>query len=217
MADTTYVDGSTIITADSMNDLNRLHYTIFGDPAVSSRPNVFLRPVINDQTNRVESTSQFSIQGSGYTANHFLDGTAYYIGQNSQIRTLRMYSGSTSTLGVELTAGATAWASISDERLKADFQPIMNAAAKVTSLRHVTGRYASDTPAIRRAFLIGQDVQRVLPEAISVDAEGTLRLRYQEVIPLHGAAITEHEKEIQTLKARLAALENAQAITPASR
>ena len=33
MADTTYVDGATLLTADTMNDLNRLHYTILGDPA----------------------------------------------------------------------------------------------------------------------------------------------------------------------------------------
>lgn len=33
MADTTYTDNVTVITADTMNDLNRLHYTIFSDPA----------------------------------------------------------------------------------------------------------------------------------------------------------------------------------------
>jgi len=33
MSDTTYVDGTTLILADAMNDFNRLHYTIFGDPA----------------------------------------------------------------------------------------------------------------------------------------------------------------------------------------
>lgn len=33
MSDTTYVDGTTLLTADTMNDLNRLHYTILGDPA----------------------------------------------------------------------------------------------------------------------------------------------------------------------------------------
>lgn len=31
--DTVYVDGTTLLTADSMNDLNRLHYTILSDPA----------------------------------------------------------------------------------------------------------------------------------------------------------------------------------------
>jgi len=33
LADTTYTDNTTPITADTMNDLNRLHYTILGDPA----------------------------------------------------------------------------------------------------------------------------------------------------------------------------------------
>ena len=33
MSDTTYVNGVTIIDADSMNDFNRLHYTIFSDPS----------------------------------------------------------------------------------------------------------------------------------------------------------------------------------------
>lgn len=36
MADTTYTDNVTVITADSMNDLNRLHYTILGDPATGA-------------------------------------------------------------------------------------------------------------------------------------------------------------------------------------
>ena len=33
MSDTVYVDTVTLLTADTMNDLNRLHYTIFSDPA----------------------------------------------------------------------------------------------------------------------------------------------------------------------------------------
>ena len=36
MADTTYTDNVTVITADTMNDLNRLHYTILGDPATGA-------------------------------------------------------------------------------------------------------------------------------------------------------------------------------------
>ena len=33
MADTTFTDGVTLTAADWFNDVNRLHYTIFGDPA----------------------------------------------------------------------------------------------------------------------------------------------------------------------------------------
>jgi hypothetical protein len=43
MANTTYTDNVTVITADTMNDLNRLHYTIFNDPAdVTAASNALL-------------------------------------------------------------------------------------------------------------------------------------------------------------------------------
>lgn len=35
MADTVYTDTVTLVVADSLNDFNRLHYTIFGDPATA--------------------------------------------------------------------------------------------------------------------------------------------------------------------------------------
>lgn len=35
MADTVYTDTVTLLTADTMNDLDRLHYTILGDPATA--------------------------------------------------------------------------------------------------------------------------------------------------------------------------------------
>ena len=155
---------------------------------------------VKDTNDRTESTSQFSIQGNGYSAFHWLDATAYYIGQNSNARELRMYSGSTPTTGVKLTAGATSWASTSDEIQKDIIEPITDAASKCATLRSVIGKYKTDADDVRRPFLIAQDVEKVLPEAISTDAEGVLSLRYTEVIPLLVAAI----KELTT---RLAALE----------
>ena len=102
--------------------------------------------------------------------------------------------------GVTLASAATAWAAVSDETLKTDLTPIQSGAEKVGSLRAVTGRYKTDAESMSRSFLIAQDVQKVLPEAVSTDADGTLSLRYTEVIPLMVAAI-------QELTTRLAALE----------
>jgi hypothetical protein len=103
--------------------------------------------------------------------------------------------------GVTLASAATAWAAVSDETLKTDLAPIQSGAEKVGSLRAVTGRYKTDAESMSRSFLIAQDVQKVLPEAVSTDADGTLSLRYTEVIPLMVAAI-------QELTTRLATLEN---------
>lgn len=36
MADTTFTDGVTVTAADWFNDVNRLHYTIFGDPSTGA-------------------------------------------------------------------------------------------------------------------------------------------------------------------------------------
>ena len=102
--------------------------------------------------------------------------------------------------GVTLASAATAWAAVSDETLKTDLTTIQSGAEKVGSLRAVTGRYKTDAESMSRSFLIAQDVQKVLPEAVSTDADGTLSLRYTEVIPLMVAAI-------QELTTRLAALE----------
>ena len=134
----------------------------------------------------------FSSNGNGlqWGASSYIIGNA-----NSTISVISNASG-----GVQLTSGATAWAAISDETLKTDLATIQSGAEKVGSLRAVTGRYKTDAESMSRSFLIAQDVQKVLPEAVSTDADGTLSLRYTEVIPLMVAAI-------QELTTRLAALE----------
>jgi hypothetical protein len=105
--------------------------------------------------------------------------------------------------------GATSWTATSDERLKTNLEPIENATQKVSTLRAVTGRYINDDETISRSFLIAQDVQAVLPEAVDVqnDDQNTLGLRYTEVIPLLVAAIKEQQALITSLTNRITALE----------
>lgn len=103
-------------------------------------------------------------------------------------------------VGVSLSSGATSWAALSDERKKDIIEPISDAAKKVSSLRAVIGKYKTDKEDIRRSFLIAQDVQKVLPEAVSDNNLDELQLRYAEVIPLLVAAIKELKHEIDELK-----------------
>jgi len=111
--------------------------------------------------------------------------------------------------GVALSAGSTSWGTVSDERFKDIIEPITGASSKVASLRAIIGKYKSDPDGVRRSFLIAQDVQAVLPEAIDVseDADSTLAIKYTEVIPLLTAALQEALTEIASLKTRVEALE----------
>jgi len=111
--------------------------------------------------------------------------------------------------GVQLGNNQTAWTTASDERLKTNLLPIENGLDKVSTLRAVTGRYLTDEAEMSRSFLIAQDVQAVLPEAVSVeeDDQQTLGLRYTEVIPLLVSALKESKQRIEVLEAKVNALE----------
>ena len=118
-------------------------------------------------------------------------------------------SASVGTYGVYLTNLGSSWNAVSDERMKTIVEPIENAAEKVSSLRAVIGYYNNDESQTRRPFLIAQDVQDVLPEAVNIqDVEtGTLGMSYTDTIPLLVAAIKEQQAIIQSLTTRITALE----------
>jgi hypothetical protein len=113
------------------------------------------------------------------------------------------------TSGPYVASGGTSWTSNSDERLKTNLSPIENGLAKVGTLRAVTGRFLTDKESTSRAFLIAQDVQTVLPEAVDDYDPECLGLDYPAMIPLLVAALKEAKNKIETLETKVAALEAA--------
>jgi len=103
--------------------------------------------------------------------------------------------------GTYMSWGATSWSGSSDERLKTITSEIDNGLSKVNTLRAVNFTWKSDDTNTAHVGLIAQDVQKVLPEAISEDEEGHLGVRYTEVIPLLVAAIKELKAEFDAYKA----------------
>jgi len=146
-----------------------------------------------------------------FKAYFFQDGTnwSFYNGVNGGNIDISAY-----TAGVRLSSGGTSWSSLSDERQKDIIEPIENAVAKVVTLRAVIGKYKTDEEGTRRSFLIAQDVQAVLPEAVDAQDSEKLSLRYTEIIPLLVKAIQElkaindtQAATITALTARIVALE----------
>jgi hypothetical protein len=168
------------------------------NPAVSSQ--IGLASVVTDGS-----------YGGGIS---LLDGTQGYSlwaessGANFYIRRGTTTSGYTG--GVALINAATSWSSASDENVKDIIEPIENAIDKVSTLRTVIGKYKDEEEGIRHPFLIAQDVEKVLPEAVSVMHEGEdnecLGLSYTDTIPLLVAAIQEQQAIIETLKLDIAEL-----------
>jgi len=197
--------GSNIVTV-STNGSERAQFDASGNLLVgtTSGGNKFR---VDDLNNRSEADAQVRISGNGYSLFCFLDGTAAHIGQNSNNRALRMYSGGNPAVGVNLAAGGNSWGTYSDERVKDIIEPIDGGVEKLSQLRTVIGKYKFDDADKRRVFLIAQDVQKVLPEAVIEDDSGDLSLQYQDLIPVLVKAIQEQQAALDALEARVAALE----------
>jgi len=98
----------------------------------------------------------------------------------------------------------------SDERLKKDIQPVEDATAVGRGLRGVS--FAWDQEQLpeagdgRQVGLLAQDVQRVLPEAVRQNGEGTLGVAYSQVVPVLVEALKEQDERVAELSAENAAL-----------
>ena len=163
---------------------------------------------INSSGNVLIGTTAINTIGPRLTILGMTAGNQWSCGPTSGNDSFFIYN--QSSVGVYLGYGNTSWSSSSDERIKTAIIPFENALEKVCTLRAGTGRYLTDEETVSRSFLIAQDVQAVLPEAVNVldDEIGTLGLQYTDVIPLLVAAIKEQQALIQSLTARITALES---------
>jgi hypothetical protein len=178
---------------------------------------------IDSSGNLLVGTTSVNFASSGLTLSTNAGSTKWLVGPISA-NAGNFYVATSGSTGVYLAGtSATSWSSNSDERLKTDLVPIENATTKVASMRSVTGRYKTDPEGTSRSFLIAQDVQAVLPEAVSAskiagsdDDTEYLGVAYTEVIPLLVASIKElktindtQAETINALTARIVALETA--------
>jgi len=94
-------------------------------------------------------------------------------------------------------AGTSAYNNLSDGRYKENIQPIPNALDKIEKLRGVTYTWKQkenkelNLKEGRDLGFIGQEVEKILPEAVSEDDKGILSLAYSNIIPVIVEAIKE--------------------------
>jgi hypothetical protein len=178
----------------------------FRTTAAAAEPVERLRIRANGE---VVTTTSFNTSFAGTTTGTMAYDAQSGVGSAGLLVMLGKGNDGAGTGGVSLSRSATSWASYSDERAKTNLVAINDGLNKVSTLRSVTGRYIDDEPGTSRSFLIAQDVQAVLPEAVDAGDPDRLNLRYAEVIPLLVAALKESKERIETLEAAVAALQSA--------
>jgi hypothetical protein len=187
----------------------RMMITGGGNVLIGGTTDYGMKVVVRVSGNTGESNAHLALSHPDFGAFHFMDATAYWIGQNSAYKQLRMYSGGSIYTGVYLSAGGSSWTGYSDERIKDIIEPITNATHKLSSLRTIVGKYKTDADNTRRLFLIAQDVEKVFPEAVnkSNDEIGTMGIQYTDLIPVLVKAIQELSTKLDQANTKIAALE----------
>jgi hypothetical protein len=144
--------------------------------------------------------------GSGDDAELFCDGSHLYLDLNSGIGNFYIKDGSTTRYTFNDNGNFTATGNVtaySDIKLKENIEPIANPLDKVNQINGVTFDRI-DTPELGRQMgVIAQDVEKVCPELVSTDEEGTKSVAYGNMVGLLIEAIKDQQKQIDELKAKL--------------
>jgi hypothetical protein len=158
---------------------------------------------------RVNASTKFTVNSNGgATIGTFQTASpanGLYVSGNTGLGTTQANVRLDVNGSIEYTGTIT---DVSDKRLKENFEPLQNALKKVQALEGLSYTM-KDAPNKREVGLIAQDVQAVLPEAVStVDPEnGTLGISYPSLIPLLVEAIKEQQNENRELRTRLEKIE----------
>ena len=118
---------------------------------------------------------------------------------------------------VKLNYNSTSWLTGSDERIKDITGNIENALSIISAWRTVFYTLKTDASKDVKAGLIAQDVIQTLPEVVDVPEREyndkgeliPLSVAYTEIVPVLVKAIQEQQAIIETLTARITALEQA--------
>lgn len=99
-------------------------------------------------------------------------------------------------------AGSSYLNTSSDINLKDNLQEIENSIDKINKItpKYFTWNNLSQNKGVRDIGVIAQNIQEVLPEAVSEGSDGYLTVGYHKIIPLLIQAIQDQQKEIELLK-----------------
>lgn len=219
------------------NDMVALHNYRFNTAVQLRQSDVYVNRDFTAQGNvLIKGSSLYVDGGSGSESTHlWLRNTSkrsravIYSNDSTQALVLRSDNSSTGAQGQGLIInGATGecraakFTATSDERAKFWIKPVTGALDKICSLRGVTySMHTTIQNTVRNAGVIAQDVQKVLPEAVSVSeewvtldkqcrqVENALSLDYNALSALYVEAFKELKAENESLRTEIESMKAA--------
>jgi hypothetical protein len=116
-------------------------------------------------------------------------------------------------LAVDGVVEGLAYYAYSDKRLKSNIKTVENSISKIKKLRGVTYTWDKDIKSgkslndIPQLGFLAQEVEKVIPEAVIVNADGFYAMNYSTIIPVLTEGIKEQQTEIETQQLKIENLE----------
>ena len=110
---------------------------------------------------------------------------------------------------IKYTSTGSTFNTTSDARLKENIQPIADATDKLMSMKPVTHTWIADPEAPSVHGFIAQEMQEVVPEAVSGEdgGEEMMSMDYGRITPVLVAALQDAHNKIEALEARINEME----------
>jgi len=202
--------GVMTLTADAGNTVGSSAVTFETDGTERMRINSAGQLLVGTSSNasgtRVHIDGGSSNLGQlGLRNSSATSGNYWRIGQNSDSHYTHYNQSGT---GVYILNGGTSWSGNSDETIKENIVELTGVLDKVRNFRCVEYNLISDETNSKKIGFIAQDWQEDYSQVISQDENGKLGMAYTETIPVLLKAIQEQQTLIESLEARITALES---------
>ena len=173
----------------------------------------------SDSTNDGTSSLYVNAIGTGDSVIGLLNDTStQWIIKNDISDSQRFYITDGDGDGVYMNQNATSWTGTSDERVKTDWDNIINAVDKIDTLTKIgkfkRKKYDKENNTIstyidedkKNKIHLGvsaQEIEAILPEAVTEDANGIKGLSYTNLVPLLLKAVQELSAKVKTLENKI--------------
>ena len=150
-------------------------------------------------TNGTSSGSAFNIAGDFYSSRATSSNSLH----------VRWYNTNGNVGNIATSGSGTTYSTTSDIRLKDNIEPIVDGTEKLMAMKPVTHTWIADREADAVHGFIAQDMQALVPEAVSgdPDSDEMMSMDYGRITPVLVAALQDAHKKIEALEERLAKLE----------
>jgi hypothetical protein len=151
------------------------------------------------------ATAGAQLDDSGYGMFVRTTGTALFVGRGDTGTLANWYRAGSVKGSLSIDSSGVTYNTTSDIRLKQDIEPL-EATDKLMAMNPVSYAWKADPDGQRSMGFIAQEMQEVMPEAVSTGDDDMMQMDYGRITPILVSALQDAHKKIEQLAAEIAEL-----------